>query len=297
MSSLFANDSSQNRSVVICICLSLILLFIDSRTDWLKSSRYFLSYLKPVVEIPAYSPGQFFNWASENFKSRQELLKENENLRNQVLFSQRRVQRFASLTAENIRLRELLGSSSLLSDSVLVAEIIAFDVDPYRHEIVLDKGQRDGVFVGMPFIDASGLMGQVTAASAFNSKGLLITDMRHGLSVEVVRNGVRAMALGTGLLNELSLSHVTETTDIEVDDILVSSGLDGRFPKGYPVGMVRSIEHHVGRQFSTVIVTPVANLDKTRHVLLIFKEGASWESMIEADDLDKSANKQGGKND
>lgn len=297
MSSLFTNDSSQNRSIVICFCLSLILLFIDSRTDWLKPSRFFLSYLKPLVEIPAYSPGTFSVWVSENFKSRQSLLRENENLRNQVLFSQRRVQRFASLTAENIRLRELLGSSSVLSDSVLVAEIIAFDVDPYSHEIILDKGQSNGVFVGMPFIDASGLMGQVIAVSAFNSKGLLITDMRHGLSVEVVRNGVRAMALGTGLLNELSLSHVTETTDIEVDDILVSSGLDGRFPQGYPVGIVRSIEHHVGRQFSTVTVSPVASLDKTRHVLLIFKEGADWDSMIVVDKPDPLIKPIGDKND
>ena len=297
MSSLFTNDSSQNRSIVICLSLSLILLFMDSRTDWLKSSRVYLSYLKPLVEIPAYSPGRFSVWFSENFKTRQALLKENENLRNQVLFSQRRVQRFASLTAENIRLRELLGSSSVLSDSVLVAEIIAFDVDPYSHEIILDKGQRDSVFVGMPFIDANGLMGQVIAVSAFNSKGLLITDMRHGLSVEVVRNGVRAMALGTGLLNELSLSHVTETTDIEVDDILVSSGLDGRFPQGYPVGIVRAIEHHIGRQFSTVTVSPVASLDKTRHVLLIFKEGANWENMLQLDKSEELNQQRGDQND
>ncbi len=297
MSSLFANDSSQNRSVVICLCLSLILLFVDSRTDWLKSSRHLLSYLKPFVETPALFPGQFSNWMSENAKSRQELLKENENLRNQALFLQRRVQRFASLTAENIRLRELLGSSSLLSDAVLVAEIIAFDVDPYTHEVILDKGENDGVFVGMPFIDASGLMGQVIAVSAFSSKGLLITDLRHGLSVEVVRNGVRAMALGTGLLNELSLSHVTETTDIEVDDIVVSSGLDGRFPQGYPVGIVRSIEHHVGRQFSIIKVAPVAGLDKTRHVLLIFKEGANWESITAMDTPVESGIKEAAPND
>jgi rod shape-determining protein MreC len=279
MSSIFANDSSLNRNLAVFAVLSLVLLFTDANSEWLKPPRLFLSHLKPLVEYPAYAPGQLAEWFNENLKSRQTLLQENAKLRDQALTMQRRIQRFASLTAENIRLRELLGSSTSLSDSVLVSEIIGIDADPYSHKVVLNKGSSDGVFVGMPIIDASGLMGQIVFVSEYSSRGLLITDLRHGLSVEVVRNGVRAIALGTGSLDEISLSHVANTVDIEVDDILVSSGLGERFPQGYPVGMVASIERHAGRQYAQVTVRPLAQLSRSRHVLLVFKEGAKWTSL------------------
>lgn len=282
MASIFANDTSLNRNFVICVVLTIALLFVDSSTNWLQKPRLFFSYLKPLIEYPAFAPGQFSEWLGENMKSRKTLLEENAELREQAQIMQRRIQRFASLTAENIRLRELLGSSSTLSDSVLVAEIVGLDSDPFSHKVVLDKGANDGVFVGMPIIDASGLMGQIVFVSEFSSRGLLITDARHGLSVEVVRNGVRAIALGTGAIDEISLSHVPNTVDIEVDDILVSSGLGERFPQGYPVGIVKQVNRQVGRQYAEIIVSPLAKLDRSRHVLLVFKEDAKWESINES---------------
>jgi len=292
MSSIFANDSSLNRNLAVCLILTGLLIVIDSRTTWLQQSRLHLSWLKPIVEFPAFAPSQFSFWLDENLKSRQTLLKENEELRAQALHMQRRIQQFAKLTAENIRLKELLGSSSLLSDSVLVAEIIAIDPDPFTHTVVLNKGVSEGVFVGMPIIDASGLMGQIVSVSEFSSRGLLITDSRHGLSVEVVRNGVRAIALGTGSLDEIELSHLSNTTDIEIDDILVSSGLGGRFPQGYPVGVVRSVDKQLGRQFAEVKIQPLAKLDKSRHVLLVFKEGAQWENLQNNNSIDPSEEAQ-----
>lgn len=279
MSSIFANDSSLNRNLTVCLVLSALLLLIDTRTSWLVEPRLTISWFKPVVEFPAFAPSQLSEWLDENLKSRQTLLNENAQLREQALTMQRRIQKFASLTAENIRLKELLGSSSSLTDSVLVSEIIGIDPDPYSHKVVLNKGAQDGVFIGMPIVDASGLMGQIVSVSEFSSRGLLITDLQHGLSVEVVRNGVRAIALGTGSLNEITLSHLANTTDIEVDDILVSSGLGGRFPQGYPVGVVKSVERQPGRQFAEVKIQPLANLNRSRHVLLVFKEGAQWKNL------------------
>ncbi len=277
MSSIFANDSSLNRNLSICLIVGSLLLGLDSQTSLLSAPRLWLSWLKPIVEFPAYAPSQLSEWFSENAKSRQTLLRENARLKDQSLMTQRRIQRFASLTAENIRLRELLGSSSLVSDSVLVAEIVGVDADPFSHEVVLNKGGSDGVFIGMPLIDALGLMGQVISVSEFSSKALLVTDSRHGISAEVVRNGVRVLALGTGSLDEIRLSHVSNTTDIEPEDILVSSGLGGRFPRGYPVGVVRSVDRIPGKQFSEVYVEPLAQLDRSRHVLLVFKEEAQWK--------------------
>ncbi len=281
MASIFANDSSLNRTFAICVVVAFVLLFVDSSSNWLQKPRLVFSYTKPLVEYPAFAPGQLSEWLGENLKSRKTLLEENAELREQAQIMQRRIQKFASLTAENIRLKELLGSSSTLSDSVLVAEIVGLDSDPFSHKVVLDKGASDGVFVGMPIIDASGLMGQIVFVSEFSSSGLLITDARHGLSVEVVRNGVRAIAQGTGVIDELSLSHVPNTVDIEVEDILVSSGLGGRFPQGYPVGIVKEVNRQVGRQFAEIIVKPLAKLDRSRHVLLVFKEDAKWESISE----------------
>lgn len=276
MSSIFANDSFTTRNALISITLSLSLVFIDSNTTWLNPVRLGISYLTVPVETLAFLPSQVSTGLSESLQLRNHLISENNKLKEQALLQQRRVQKFAALTAENIRLRELLGSSATLSDAVLVAEIIGADPNPLSHNVVLDKGKGKGVFVGMPLIDARGLMGQVTEVGAWSSKALLITDSRHGLPVEVVRNGVRAIAVGSGSLDSLILTHVPDTTDIEAGDILVSSGLGNRFPRGYPVGVVVSVSHNPGRQFASIHVKPLAHIDRSRHVLLVYKQNAGW---------------------
>ena len=270
MSSIFANDSSLNRNFTVAIILSVVMLLIDANSTLFKAPRTWISYLEPLIEYPAFAPGYVAEWLDVNLKSRKDLLDENARLKDQALTQQRRLQRFASLTAENIRLRDLLGSASSLSDSVLVAEIVAVDSDPFSHEVVINKGKSDHVFEGMPILDASGLMGQIVSVDQFSSRGLLISDVRHAISVELVRNNVRAIAVGTGSLDSLNLEHVANTTDIEVEDILVSSGLGGRFPRGYPVGIVTKVRRQMGRQFSDIEVKPLAKLDRSRHVLLLF---------------------------
>ena len=172
--------------------------------------------------------------------------------------------------AENTRLRALLNSTALLRNDVLVAELIGVSPDPVRHQMILNKGAVDGVYIGQPLIDEEGLLGQVVDVSELSSRVLLITDATHAIPVQVNRNGVRAIAEGTGVLGSLEIHHVAATTDIEEGDLLVSSGLGGRFPVGYPVALVSKVVRDPGHAFATVEARPVAALDRSRHVLLVF---------------------------
>jgi rod shape-determining protein MreC len=219
-----------------------------------------------VADIPA----RIGDWGDEHIRSRSRLLEDNERLRRENLVLQGRSHQMASLQAENIRLRALLNSTAMLRDDVLVAELIGVSPDPVRHQVVLNKGESDGVFVGQPLIDAAGLIGQIVEVSAGNSRALLITDATHSIPVQVNRNGVRAIAEGTGALDALEIHHVSATTDIQEGDLLVTSGLGGRFPVGYPVAVVTLVERDPGQPFARVLATPSAAMDRSRHVLLVF---------------------------
>jgi rod shape-determining protein MreC len=209
--------------------------------------------------------------------SRRELTAENEKLRSEALILNAKLQKYIELRAENVRLRDLMNSSERLNDTVVVAEVIAVASDPNRHQLVVDKGSRDGAFVGQPVIDANGLLGQIIEVGVLQSRVLLITDSAHALPVRVSRNGLRAIAEGTGLIDELTLTHVAATTDIHVGDVLVSSGLGGRFPGGYPVGEVTEVSIDPGQPFAEVRARPMAQLDRSRNVLLVFSEQKSEE--------------------
>jgi len=150
----------------------------------------------------------------------------------------------------------------------MVAEVISVTADPARHLLVLDKGRADGVLDGQPLLGAAGLMGQVVMLGEHTSRAMLITDATHAVPVQVNRSGVRGLAEGTGNLDHLVVRHVAATTDIQVGDTLVTSGLGGRFPPGYPVAEVTAVESEPGAPFTTVIARPLAQLDRGRHVML-----------------------------
>jgi len=227
------------------------------------------SFAAPIYWI-ANLPVRVTQWTQVHIQSRSRLLEENERLQRENLILQGRSQQMASLQAENVRLRALLNSSALLRDDVLVAELVGVSPDPERLQLLLNKGERDGVFVGQPLIDADGLMGQVVEVGSGSSRALLITDVTHSVPVQVNRNGVRAIAEGTGALGSLEIRHVSSSTDIQPGDLLVTSGLGGRFPEGYPVAVVKEVERDAGEPFARVVATPSAALDRSRHVLLVF---------------------------
>ncbi|MEX0584768.1 MAG: rod shape-determining protein MreC, partial [Natronospirillum sp.] len=161
----------------------------------------------------------------------------------------------------------------VLEDRFISAELIGVDPDPFTHQVILNRASRDGAYIGQPVVDANGLVGQVIRVDLVTSRVLLLGDPNHAVPVQVNRNGVRTTVTGTGDLNELRLMFVPETADIVVGDLLVTSGLGGRFPKGYPVAEVTHVESQPGAQFSDVRARPLAELDRTRHVLLVDTEG------------------------
>lgn len=250
--------------------IALFLIFAGQRYAWLTRTESTLTVLATPFYWVTDMPSRFVDWIDETWRSREALLDENQQLRAEALLLKAKVQKLAALEAENVRLRELLNSSALVDDSVLVAEIIGVSPEPQRHEIIINKGRNEGAFVGQPVIDALGLMGQVIQVGPLQSTVLLITDATHALPVQINRNGVRAIAEGVGLYNELRLQHVAATTDIKVGDLLVSSGLGHRFPAGYPVGVVSEVTVDPGQPFATVKVRPSAALNRSRYVLLVF---------------------------
>jgi rod shape-determining protein MreC len=258
----------------------LILITADLRYNSLQTTRSALNILGAPIYWVADLPLRFRDWGQEQVQSRAQLLEENERLSRENLVLQGRSQQMAALQAENVRLRALLNSTAMLRDDVLVAELVGISPDPVRHRLVLNKGAVDEVFIGQPLIDADGLMGQIVEVSPASSWALLITDATHSIPVQVNRNGVRAIAEGTGSLGALEIRHISATTDIQIGDLLETSGLGGRFPGGYPVAVVTAIERDPGQMFAHVVARPSAALDRSRHVLLVFATHAPGSSPL-----------------
>lgn len=246
------------------------LVLIGLYTDYLEPLRTKLS----VAVTPFYQitdiPRRINDWRKDTFVTRSDLQAENETLKTELLIHQRKLQQLASLAAENVRLRQLLNASDMLQDTVLIVELIGVSPNPLSHKVMINRGTSSGVFAGQPVLDAFGLMGQVTEVSENSSTVLLISDPTHAIPVQINRNGVRAIAEGTGDLNSLSLRHVATNADIREGDLLVSSGLGERFPVGYPVAQVQQVERDPGKAFLRVVAKPMARLDRSRHLLLVF---------------------------
>ena len=225
-------------------------------------------------------PAQTEQWVDNRFASRETLIADNESLRTQVLVLQRKAQQVAALEAENLRLRQLLNSADLLDDAVLIAELIGVSPDPSEHKVIINRGKKHGVYHGQAMLDASGLMGQVVEVGENTSKALLITDVNHAIPVQLNRNGVRLIVEGTGDLFSMSIPFVASTLDIQEGDLLVSSGLGQRFPSGYPVATVSRVMVDAGETFAEVTAKPMARLNKSRHVLLVFDKAPAENASL-----------------
>jgi rod shape-determining protein MreC len=253
----------------------MAMMWLDSNSQIFKPVRSALGYLLYPVHQISSAPSVLADWFGDSAKSQQQLIKDNAELSARNLILGQKIQRLISLETENSELRELLGASERIGETVIVAELVAVDPDPFSQQIVVNKGLEDNVFIGQPVLDSYGLMGQVIDVLPHSSRVLLIADSNHAIPVQVNRNGVRAIAVGSGKLNELNLVYVPDTADIGEGDLLVSSGLGGRYPRGYPVATVASVEHYPGKAFAVVKVVPSAQLDRSRHMLLVFSDGSS----------------------
>lgn len=242
----------------------------DHRWNQLEFLRNGLSHLLFPLQYTIDLPVRFYYWSEETISGHQSLLAQNRKLKELHLQSRVQLQKLDIIEKENTRLRELLSATPKISELVLVAEIMSVDVDPYRQLLMLNKSARDGVYDGQPVIDAQGVMGQIVHVSAASSMMMLITDASHALPVQVDRTGLRAIAFGTGKMDALDLRHIPHNADIREGDLLISSGLGGRFPPNYPVAKITTIERPQGEPFLSVRAEPLALLDRSREVLLVW---------------------------
>ncbi len=255
--------------MVVLSLLAVVMMTIDHRQHHMDTIRSALSYIVYPIQYLVSLPGATGEWFSDGFSTRRSLQEENRDLRAQQLFLQSQLLKLEALEAENDRLRQLLDSSAAISQPVLIAELLAVDMAPFSRQVVLNKGSRHHVREGQPIVDAAGVMGQVVKVTPRTSTVMLITDPSHAVPIEVNRNGLRAIAQGIGDANRLELSLLPRNADIKEGDLLVTSGLDGRFPPGYPVARVTTVERALDTPFARVSAEPVAQLDSTRVVLLV----------------------------
>ncbi len=285
--------------LLVFVVLCVVLMVVDARFDALKTVRSQMGLVLTPFYWVADMPVRIWRGATEQIASSNSLMAENEKLKAEALLMQRRLQKLAMLTEQNVRLRELLNSAALVDDKVIVAELIGLDPNPFTHRILIDKGERDGVFMGQPVLDASGLMGQVVEVLPYAARVLLLTDVTHSIPVQVNRNGLRAIAVGTGSPDYLELRHVAETADVKAGDLLVSSGLGQRFPSGYPVAQVTEVVHGSGQPFAIVRAVPTAMLNRSRYLMLVFSDSRTPEERAAAAaeaqaDADQKAAAEGG---
>lgn len=249
------------------VCVALMML--DRRDQHLVRVREALSVVVYPVRMLVDLPFRTWDNLSTSLAEREALIAENERFRRERLETEGRLQRLEALEMENVRLRELLDSTNRIGSRALVAEILSVDLR-YRQRFELNRGFADGVFVGQALIDAQGVVGQVVRVGPLTSEAVLITDADHALPVSVNRNGLRTIALGTGDSGRLRLPYLTTNANIVVGDLLISSGLGGVFPAGYPVARVLEVRLRPDQSFAEVIAEPASALDREREVLLVW---------------------------
>ena len=253
------------------VLVSAVLMVLDQRFNVLQPGRLVLADASyPLYQIVRF-PARVVDWFAAVFVDREVLLKENQRLKEELLVLRSRTQRLAGMAAENERFRELLNSTALVDENILVAEIVGVSPDVTRQTVVIDKGEQDGIREGLAVIDAYGLVGQIVEVASYGSRVLMITDETHSVPAELVRNGVRVVVEGTGRLDMLEINHVAATMDVRPGDLLVSSGLGGRFPEGYPVGIIDSVQQDPGLPFAVVVARPSAHIDRGRHLLVVMR--------------------------
>lgn len=282
MQTLFLQGPAVTLRMIILVIASIVLMTVDHRWNHLEIVRSTLSHLLYPLQYTIDLPIRLYYWADETISTHQTLLEENRKLNDLHLQTRVQLQKLDILEKENVRLRDLLSATPKIGEEILIAEIIKVDVDPYRQLIVMNKGSKDNVYRGQPIIDALGVMGQITHVNALSSMAMLITDASHALPVQVDRTGLRAVAFGTGKIDSLDLRHIPHNSDIREGDKLITSGLGGHFPANYPVAVITHVERPAGEAFANVKAEPLALLDQSREVLLVWRNQSQATREIEA---------------
>ena len=261
--------------VLALMGLSILLMVLDHRQNYLGTVRKTIGAAVYPIQIIVDAPFRLWEWVDETTADRNELQLEVGRLKVERLLTRAELQQLTALRAENARLRDLLEARTRIRDEIRVAEIMAVDANPYRHNIVIGIGERDGVYDGQAIIDADGVIGQVLKTGLTSSQAILISDPSHALPVEVNRNGLRTIANGTGEFDRLDLPFLPNNADIREGDLLVTSGLGGAFPSGYPVAVIDSINRIPQAPFAAVTAVPSSALDQVREVMVIWSANSA----------------------
>lgn len=265
---------SPGAKLVMIVIVSIALIMAQQTEQRLSTIRGVLSVALQPVEKAAALPAEGLDYLRQ-YADRGQLIRENKRLSQKVLLLQGQLQKFAALQAENERIRALLASAGSIQQKVLIAGILSVSQGPYRHYVKLNKGSADGVFQGQALIDAHGIMGQVTQVNPLSSRAELISDANNGIPVEINRTGLHTIAQGTGRSDRLTLPFLPINADIKAGDLLISSGLAGRYPPDYPVARVTQVVRHPGQDFLDVSAKPTAELNRGREALLVWNEPKS----------------------
>jgi len=250
------------------------LLITEYRSHRLDSLRSTLSVVIDPIKYLIDLPSVLIEEAAYSISSYSALKTENAHLRDEQFIDKTRLLKFDSLEKENIRLRALLENSFKLGEQLLIAELLSINMAPYEHVVAVNKGTRFGVHPQQPVLDANGVVGQVFRALPFSSEIMLITDPNHAIPVQVNRNGLLTIAVGSGQLNRLNLPFLPNNADIRPGDLLITSGLGGTFPSGYPVAVVDDFTPITSKPFVNITATPKAMLDRNRELLIVWSDSS-----------------------
>ncbi len=272
----FRNSDTSGRTTglllrcVLYSLLALALIIVDKRYDHLGKIRRVLSVVAYPVQIAVASPFEGWDWFRESVTTRDALRADKSKLEAELRVAQFRLQRYEALEAESQRLRALRDKTAGVTDRFVIGDVMDVDLDAFRERVLVDKGAQDGVFVGQAVLDSGGVFGQVARVGQLTAEVILVSDATHAIPVQINRNGLRTVAVGTGDMGRLKLPYLPTSADVVAGDLLVTSGLGGGFPAGYPVGTVAEVKRDPAQSLADVDVKPAAALDRSRELMFVW---------------------------
>ncbi|CNI82666.1 MULTISPECIES: rod shape-determining protein MreC [Yersinia] len=292
MKPIFSRGPSLQLRLFFAVLAAIILVIADSRLGTFVKIRTYMDTAVSPFYFLANGPRKVLDNVSETLATHQQLELENRALRQELLLKNTDLQLLGQFKQENNRLRELLGSPLRQDEQKMVTQVMSSGTDPYSDQVVIDKGSNNGVYEGQPVISDRGVVGQVVAVSKLTSRVLLICDTSHALPIQVLRNDIRVIAAGSGCTDDLLLEHLPSNTDIRVGDVLVTSGLGGRFPEGYPVAVVSSVKVDNQRAYTVIQARPTADLQRLRYLLLLWGADRNGDIPLPPDEVRRVANER-----
>ena len=264
---------------VLYSLLALALIIVDKRYDHLGKIRRLLSVVAYPVQIAVASPFEGWHWFRDSVTTRDALRADKAKLESELRLAQFRLQRYEALEAETQRLRALRENTAGVTDRFVIGDVMNVDLDAFRERVLVDKGASDGIYVGQAVLDSGGVFGQVARVGQLTSEVILVSDAAHAIPVQINRNGLRTVAVGTGDTSRLKLPYLPTSADVVAGDLVVTSGLGGGFPAGYPVGTIAEVKRDPAQSLAEVEVKPAAALDRSKELLFVWLKPQTTETL------------------